>query len=82
MRSIRNLSDSALCGGALLDNTLPLSDWVREQNSATSVSLFIGPEGDFTPDEYQMLADKGMAPVWLGPHVLRADTAAVSARNT
>jgi 16S rRNA (uracil1498-N3)-methyltransferase len=44
-----------------------------------AVTLFIGPEGDFTPDEYQLLIESGAQPVSLGPHVLRSETAAVSA---
>lgn len=44
-----------------------------------AVTLFIGPEGDFTPDEYQLLIESGAQPVSLGPHVLRSETATVSA---
>ena len=36
---------------------------------------FVGPEGDFTPDELQRLLDVGAIPVSLGPLVLRAETA-------
>jgi 16S rRNA (uracil1498-N3)-methyltransferase len=36
---------------------------------------FVGPEGDFTPDELQRLLDAGALPVSLGPLVLRAETA-------
>jgi len=36
---------------------------------------FVGPEGDFTPDELQRLLDAGAVPVGLGPLVLRAETA-------
>lgn len=36
---------------------------------------FVGPEGDFTPDELQRLLDAGAVPVSLGPLVLRAETA-------
>lgn len=46
----------------------------------TPVSILIGPEGGFSPEEVQHL--RGMAcvlPVSLGPRILRADTAAVAA---
>lgn len=42
-----------------------------------SVSLWIGPEGDFTPAEYDILKQSGVKPMSFGPLVLRADTAAV-----
>ena len=40
--------------------------------------LFIGPEGDFAPEELSALAACG-TPVSLGPTVLRAETAAIAA---
>lgn len=41
--------------------------------------VWIGPEGDFTPDEYSAIRATGALPVTLGPLVLRADTAAICA---
>lgn len=38
---------------------------------------FVGPEGDFTPDELAVLIAAGARPVSLGRHVLRTETAAV-----
>jgi 16S rRNA (uracil1498-N3)-methyltransferase len=35
----------------------------------------VGPEGDFTPEEYRAAKETGFAPVSLGPLVLRCDTA-------
>ncbi len=43
------------------------------------VHIAIGPEGDFTPAEYQALKEAGFLPVSLGPRVLRAETAAIAA---
>lgn len=43
------------------------------------VVLFIGPEGDFTPDEAAQLIASGSAPVGLGAARLRTETAAVTA---
>ncbi len=40
--------------------------------------LVTGPEGDFTPEEQEMLLAAGALPVTLGPLVLRADTAVVA----
>jgi 16S rRNA (uracil1498-N3)-methyltransferase len=44
------------------------------------LALLVGPEGGFTPEERRML--RGMAfvvPVWLGPRILRAETAVIAA---
>ncbi len=39
----------------------------------------VGPEGGFDDDEIQTLTDGGFRPAWLGPTVLRAETAAIFA---
>ncbi len=44
-----------------------------------AVSLFIGPEGGFTPEEIAAARAQGITLVTLGPRVLRADTAATVA---
>lgn len=38
---------------------------------------FVGPEGDFTPEELQVLTRAGAIPVHLGRQILRAETAAI-----
>lgn len=42
-----------------------------------SVSLWVGPEGDFTPGEINQIVSAGAKPVTLGRFVLRSETAAV-----
>jgi 16S rRNA (uracil1498-N3)-methyltransferase len=42
-----------------------------------TVSLFIGPEGGFTPEEIALAQRHGVQPVTLGPRVMRAETAAI-----
>ncbi len=44
-----------------------------------SVSLAIGPEGDFTEYEVDSLIENGFIPVTIGQRILRAETAAISA---
>jgi len=44
-----------------------------------SISLFIGPEGGFTIQEVDQARRYGIAPVSLGPRILRAETAALVA---
>ena len=44
-----------------------------------SISVFIGPEGGFTPPEVDQALRHGITPVSLGPRILRAETAALVA---
>jgi len=44
-----------------------------------SISIFIGPEGGFTPQEVDQARRYGVVPVSLGPRILRAETAALAA---
>ncbi len=41
------------------------------------VLILIGPEGDFSPAEYQSTREAGYDPVTLGPIILRSETAAI-----
>jgi 16S rRNA (uracil1498-N3)-methyltransferase len=50
-----------------------------------SIGLVVGPEGGLSPAEVQLFQSQGALPVWLGPFVLRAETAslyAIAAVNT
>jgi 16S rRNA (uracil1498-N3)-methyltransferase len=42
-----------------------------------SVGLLIGPEGDFSPREYELARKAGAMPVSYGSRVLRVETAAL-----
>ena len=42
-----------------------------------SVSLLIGPEGDFTQEEVDAAVDAGAQSVSFGPRILRTETAAI-----
>ena len=49
----------------------------REKHRAPrSICLWVGPEGDFTPAEYDAIRRSGALPITLGPLVLRVETAA------
>lgn len=50
----------------------------REHRRPTSVAVWVGPEGDFTPPEIAALVNDGVQPITLGRLVLRCDTAAVT----
>lgn len=45
----------------------------------TTVSLFIGPEGGFEPDEIRLATEHGCVSVSLGPRLLRSETAGIVA---
>jgi 16S rRNA (uracil1498-N3)-methyltransferase len=42
-----------------------------------TILAFVGPEGDFTPAEMQLLKNAGSAPITFGTIILRAETAAL-----
>jgi 16S rRNA (uracil1498-N3)-methyltransferase len=48
-------------------------------NSASSILVLIGPEGDFSPQEVQEARQAGFMPVSFGCNILRVDTAAIAA---
>jgi len=74
---------------AVLDPRAGLSfdTWLRSLRPApigvgTRVSpivLVIGPEGGLAEEESEALLDRGASSTWLGPHVLRVETAAEAA---
>ncbi len=58
----------------------PRKHWLayrhRHGRAPRRVSVWIGPEGDFTPAELHSLTSAGALPITLGPLVLRTETAA------
>jgi len=46
------------------------------------ITILVGPEGGFTATERDAALQAGFAPVRLGPHILRFDTAALAALST
>ena len=47
--------------------------------SGKDITILIGPEGDFSPEEAALALANGYRPIHLGPSRLRTETAAVSA---
>lgn len=79
---VAELPRTAGTGALLVASLKPSRRRVADALAArpTSVTVCVGPEGDFTHAEYALLLrDAGAQPVTLGPHVLRADTAAIAA---
>jgi 16S rRNA (uracil1498-N3)-methyltransferase len=52
---------------------------LREGPIPDAVTLVIGPEGGFTPDEVEAAREAGYRLAGLGPLTLRSETAAVAA---
>jgi 16S rRNA (uracil1498-N3)-methyltransferase len=53
-------------------------DFARTHNRApVSAAVWIGPEGDFAPEELEAVVQAGVRPISLGPLVLRCETAAI-----
>ncbi|MBK1830073.1 16S rRNA (uracil(1498)-N(3))-methyltransferase [Verrucomicrobiaceae bacterium R5-34] len=42
-----------------------------------SIGLLVGPEGDFTPEEYQQAYQQGFQPISFGSIVMRVETASI-----
>lgn len=56
-----------------------LYDELCARDVSEAVTVLIGPEGDFTPDEVRMAVDAGYVSVHLGQSRLRTETAAMVA---
>ena len=54
----------------------------RAMHAGEDVTVFIGPEGDFSPEEVKEALDAGCVPVTLGDNRLRTETAALTACTT
>lgn len=54
----------------------PLLEVIEASTDVSEIVVAVGPEGDFTTEEYAGLRGSGFLPVRLGANVLRAETAA------
>lgn len=61
--------------GALLSEAKPFREWLTGERRPDRVVLLIGPEGDFSKEEYRRIRAADFAPVDLGDLVLRTETA-------
>jgi 16S rRNA (uracil1498-N3)-methyltransferase len=58
---------------------LPFAKAVPEKRALEdSVAILIGPEGGWTPSEREAAASEAWTRIWLGPQILRAETAAIA----
>lgn len=78
MQKIAALDSEPVFVGALSGATGSLLDAVSEISDLKAASLFIGPEGDFAPEELEaLLKCEKVRPVTFGSRVLRAETACI-----
>ncbi len=75
-------SNDLLLIASLEKETVPMKNIFSslKKNSSppiSSATIFIGPEGDFTPEEYLLARAAGCQAISLGPIVLRTETAAL-----
>lgn len=59
------------------DPSMERRDFSRAYRPEVDTMIFIGPEGDFSPSEINMLIDAGVQPVTFGDNRLRTETAAL-----
>ena len=63
---------------SLQPDARPIKTVLAEYGKAPKrVTIFVGPEGDFTPAEIALAKSHGCQPVTLGPIILRTETAAI-----
>lgn len=63
--------------GALTPDARPFKEAIAEHPSPERAGWYVGPEGDFTPEEMDALLSEGAVPVTLGKQILRAETACI-----
>ena len=61
------------------EETHTLAWGLEKLENPKQVRIYIGPAGGWTDEEIVMAAQYGVLPVTLGPHILRAETACISA---
>ncbi len=60
-------------------HTQHIREVLRKTPQATTIALFVGPEGGFSDTEATIAIEKGCTPVTLGTNILRTETAAIVA---
>ena len=54
-----------------------LFDIIKKNKNLDYISLFIGPEGDFSNNEINLLEKNGWEGVYLSPYIFKSETAAI-----
>lgn len=77
--ALAGMPPGAACFGALQEGAVPLPEYFGRlrREHCPQVTMYIGPEGDFSPAEVAALRAAGAQPVTFGPIVFRVETAAL-----
>lgn len=62
---------------SLQPGAVSIKEALTKATDRSAVTVLVGPEGDFTPEESAAALAEGAIPVTLGPMILRAETAAL-----
>lgn len=77
--AFKNLSQNSTCLiPSLEEKSLSLKEALSMLKNPKNLSIFIGPEGDFTPEEYALARKQGAIAVTLGKNILKVETAAIA----
>lgn len=74
--AVANAAAASDASAAAASTTASPSPETRDE---PKITILIGPEGDFSPEEANLAVSQGYIPVHLGPSRLRTETAAVTA---
>jgi 16S rRNA (uracil1498-N3)-methyltransferase len=64
---------------SLCAHSRPIQEILATANNYSAVQIVIGPEGDLTPEEQEILTEHGFVHTSLGSHTLRSELAVVTA---
>jgi 16S rRNA (uracil1498-N3)-methyltransferase len=76
--SLRQRGEECLLVFSPRAEAFPLKKIIDRMRRSTSAGVLIGPEGGFTPEEIAQATSMGAMEVYLGPRILRAETAAIA----
>ncbi len=81
-KSFVNGADSEQRFIAYCDDEVERKLLAKQYQADKDITILIGPEGDFSPEEVKLAIEKGFIPVTLGDNRLRTETAALVACDT
>jgi 16S rRNA (uracil1498-N3)-methyltransferase len=71
------LAKSVVLMPSLTKERVPIFNALQKISPSQNIAFLIGPEGDFTPEEYALAHSRGCTPISLGSTILKVDTAAL-----
>lgn len=84
MMSLKDLLNQNNGGGKFFgycDENTERKNFASDYTKGSDVVILIGPEGDFSPEEVELLKESGFIPVTFGESRLRTETAALFGIN-